>query len=340
MPSVELMSMIVGAVSALSALLAVIVALYVGITANRLGRITNEITTLDSRRAQREFLYNQVEGGLLAVLALTSAAAELSSATRRDSDAASELRRSRESFDGRLRALDSLGRHSADTGDANELLRQLRLFAGVLDVASRATHDLRTRGRSVLQSVVFDRSDEVTAELLEQLAFTVHGWEEGVDVHGQAVFGTDGRDTSTAFDGSVQVAERLRKNLKKRHWDPNTDESLRLVIPWIQSRLKWIDVATDLNGRRLYLTDDRHGNPIFDTSASYVAESPWPDRVASDWLNSWPKRFWSGDVHPEDLPRYSPEDIAQCLVDDLRNECIDRFVELTTRWHAEIDASY
>lgn len=339
MPSEEQMSAIVGVVSALSTLLAVVVALFVGITANRLGRIANEITTLDGRRAQREFLYNQVEGGLLAVLALTSSAAELSSATTRDRDAASKLSRSRDSFDGRLRVLDTLGRHSVDTGDAKELLRQLRLFARVLDVASRATHDLRALGRSTLASVVFDGSDDVTTELLEQLAFTVHGWAEGVDIEGQTVFGTDGRATSMAFDGSAKVAEDLRENLQNQHWIPNTDESLRLVIPWIQSRLEWIDVATDQDGNRLYLHDGRHGGPVFDSSASYVDEGPWPDRVASEWLNSWPERFWSGDLDPEILPYLSPEDIAQRLVDDLRNECIDLFVELSNCWRAAIDVS-
>ena len=70
--------------------------------------------------------------------------------------------------------------------------------------------------------------------------------------------------------------------------------------------------------------------PNFVPSAPYVGESPWPDRVASDWLNSWPGRFWSGDLHPEVLPHLSPEDLAQCLVDDLRDERIDRFVELST----------
>lgn len=109
-----------------------------------------------------------LESGLLTMLALSPAAAELSSTKTRNRGSPTELGRSREWFDGGLRVLDALGRYTADTGNDTLLLHERRLLVRVLGVTSRTTQYLRARGQSTWANVVFDGSAEVTAAYIHR----------------------------------------------------------------------------------------------------------------------------------------------------------------------------
>ncbi|MDO5495348.1 MAG: hypothetical protein Q4G64_06515, partial [bacterium] len=261
-------------------------------------------------QAEREFLFNQVEGLLSAALQLTAAADEVAAGQARGESSDRELRRAEEGFVLRIHILEEL-RLTAGHGEGN---RELIEFAAVLGPMARARGELEIEGRSALARSIFDGSDEVTARFLADLAGRVHGHGEIEELGLQA---SDGRSTSEAFWEHSSIAERLKANLSVAGWKPTINESLRLILPFARLSLGWWELYLDGEGTAVGL-HDRYYDP----------REAHPHPFAEAWLDEWPDRFARVDEDMDDL--LAPETAADMLWNSFRAEFIRRFLALVT----------
>jgi hypothetical protein len=301
--------------TAVSAVAAVVLAAWLGLKAIRIAKS-------DNGQAQQVFLYGQVDSVLQSALALTSAANDLANVPDVHADSARRtLQRCAEELEGRIRVLTALKLIPAGSGNAEDVQQ----FAAALVIIALARQELLRDGRHVLVPTVFDGEDEVTGELLGQLAMQVHG-HRSYKEEGHTIEAFDGQGMSTAFDSAPAVAVKLRSDLVRVDWDPTMNQSLRVVMPWVRAKLGWLYVQRDLEGALQCLTDTRHDGDYFDHEKATMVELPRPQQVIEDWIDQWPA--WSSSDIGEFLPPLSPEHLVEQVLHDMRIELLDRLIAL------------
>ncbi|MCH8561847.1 hypothetical protein LTI14_01230 [Nesterenkonia sp. YGD6] len=304
-------------ITAISAVIAVIVATWLGLKAIRVAKA-------DNGQAQQEFLYNQVDSVLDAALTLVSGASDLETDPAFETNQGQRsLRRSAEGFRSRLRVLKALRLIPAEREVANELQQ----FADVLAKVGLARQRLMREGRGVLLQTVFDDTDDATSRLLAHLTKRVHASVAGVDDMGNEIPAEDGHGFSEVSDGSPSVAARLREDLARSDWEPTVNESMRLMMPWVLVELGWWCVQCDEIGTPQWLMeDDTYSGQHVDQEKQVVVTPPRPQQAAEDWLDEWPQRFWNWDLNG--FWKLSPEELADELLKDLSAEFLDRLLSL------------
>lgn len=297
-------------VTAVSAVAAIYVATWLGLKGIRIAKSDNGL-------GQREFLFNQVDGVLESALALTASASE---AANNPSPERGDLRRAHERFESRVRVLEALEL----LPEESVVAKDVQQFALAMAALARAHSELLGEGRSVLLPTIFDGTDDVTKEILADLAMVVHGHEEYED-DGYLVGADDGLGKSDAFQGTREWAAHLREKTNDSHWKPTVMDALRLVVPWARVKLGLVGLGTDLDGSPVALSELRYEGGFFDEDLGELILPPWPPQVVDDWLREWPRQFAHLGVDLG-MPGMAPEDLTARLLTDLRAEFLDRVV--------------
>lgn len=75
------------------------------------------------------------------------------------------------------------------------------------------------------------------------------------------------------------------------------NESLRLVMPWLRTKLGWWAVQYDEDGTPTALVPDcSYDRSYFDERAMQLVEPPRDQQAVEDWLQAWPgQHFWRPD---------------------------------------------
>jgi len=312
-------------VTAVSAVIAVIVATWLGLKAIRVARA-------DNGQAQQEFLYNQVDSVLETALALTSAASDLETDSKSDPvEGRRTLRRSAEAFRSRVRVLKAL-RLIPVEGDTTDRLQQ---FADVIPRIGLARQRLIREGRDILRQTVLDETDDLTSRLLADLGKRMHATPAYTDDLGYEISAQDGLKFSEVSDGSARVTARLQRDIGRNDWEPTVNQSVRLLMPWIRTELGWWDIQRDETGKPLWLFEnDNYSGRYGDQSNQEVVEPLRLEQVAEDWLDEWPGRFRNLDENG--FWTLSPEALADELLEDVSAEFLDRLLVLVADLRAGI----
>ena len=313
-------------VTAIAAVVAVVLATWLGLKAIRVAREDND-------QSQQQFLYDQVDLVLQSAVALTSSATDVSTSTGDDHGAdARAMERCSEEFDTRLRVLTALGFTTAQ-----DSLDEVRQFATMLAEVARANHRLTRDGRAVLVPTIVD--GDSGDYLLDDLSKRVFGHDSYIETHpgtGEEVEmpGADGKENIDAeidpFRHDPAYAAELRVLTAQSGWEPTVYQSLRLVLPWIRVSLGWsyVQFVND-DGTPGQLMENDWG-AWFDESTLEMHEPDHPAAAAAAWLDAWPKRYWVFEPNFTH-DKASPEQIARQLLSDLRAAFIDRLVALVQR---------
>lgn len=291
-------------VTAISAILALILATWLGLRAI-------QIAQADFRRSHQEFMVSQSASLLEAATAYGSLAVKFAQyLTTDDEGERLQLEERKLDFDGKVTVIRAQQPASQGVSTIDEVER----FSMALYSMAIASRELRNLGRGVLRHYIFDASDAPTSDILKNLAKQVHGHEKYTEEYSGFVHEAwDGAGQSRAFDGAPEIAEELRQKCDRAEWEPSIDEALRLVVPWAGVELGiYIALAS---------IEDEQPESLHEDNDSEIMQ------VIPRWFDQWPSRykqmvarFTKEDGSPIDSDLSTPEELTLQLVRDIRRQ--------------------
>lgn len=302
-------------VTAISAVVAVVVATWLGLKGIRLAKSGND-------QAEKEFLYDQVDGVLQSALAVTAAASDLNLDPDSDPEPKRRtLRSADEAFQSRLRVLDALKL----LPDGSRTATDVGIFATALKRTAVADEKLQRLGRQVLRPTLFDDADSPTADLLAALRRKL--W-----------------DDLPAFSGTVAMTDEFDRKTTDPDWKPRADESVRLLLPYYKVENKLLELLIDNDGQPALMMDvwaNELPGPTNLTQQQRDNPPPWSLRDVDQWFNDWPEPYLLEYVYTRSDNASldeTPEALSSALVNDLRLEFLDHVLVLIADLRSNVSA--
>lgn len=297
-------------VTAICAVIGVVIAVWLGLKAI-------VIAQRDTDRGMQEFVATRVDAVLDEALSFVSAAEKVAT-TPVTRATTGEVAAHFERLTSKLRVLTALEL----VEERSEASVALVDFASTLHtVALMAAEPQKVLRESL---IVFDAAADA-CEILDGLAWQLHGRESYTDPTGYVFERESGRGISDALDGDPDTAYQLYKKARDKDAGLTINEALRLLLPTIYDRLGWlyfIQPPDELPNYVMWKQDP----PSPEQRPEELPTEREKNAHVSAWLEAWPRHRWR---RQEDHHEPSSLDaVLTTLIHDLRNELIDRVVAL------------